>query len=385
MNVEAISIGDEILFGEILDTNAGYAIRCLRELNVTITARVTVGDDEDLIATVLRSARRRADVVLTWGGLGAGEDDVTHRAVSAVTGRRLDSEPPGMEGAVLLGDPATGAYGLLLEDEAGTLICLPGAHRKMAYLLETEALPHLQEKLKREGLLARMVLRTAGVMESNIRQQLTDLEMEAGQQVSYSSYAGQTDVLLTVEADSEEAAQASLANLARKVRARLRDHVYGRGEDRLETVLREYVEHSGLTVCVAEHETSGSLAAMLRPLPGARASFVFPEPASEKGVAAYLELHPPQSESDLTGWCREAAETLRTREGVDVALLVYNHMTQSGVQTLITLAAASGVSMMQRSFGGHPGNIDQWAATLALVHLRRWLLAYHPEAAPVAD
>lgn len=382
MRVEVLSIGDEILCGEVLDTNAGYAIRCLRELDVTITARVTVGDDADLIAEVLRSARRRADVVLTWGGLGDGEDDATRAAVAAVTGRRRRPEPPGVEGATLLGDPTADANGFMLQDEAGTLICLPGAHRRMTYLLETEALPHLQERMAREGLLARLALRTAGVMESNIRQQLADLEMEPGQQVSYSSYAGQTDVLLTVEAGSEEAAQASLADLARRVRARLRDHVYGRGEDTLEKVVVEYVVQSGLTVCVAEHETGGALGRLLRPLPEAETKFVFPEPTSEKGVAAYLEILPPQSESDLTSWCRQAAESLRARAGVDVALLVYNHATQSGVQTLITLAAGSGVSMMQRSFGGHPGNIDQWGATLALVHLRRWLLAYHPEAAP---
>lgn len=385
MKVEVISIGDEILFGEILDTNAGYAVRCLRELSITITARVTVADDEDLIAEALRSARRRADVVLTWGGLGDGADDLTRPAVAAVTGRPLRPEPPGLEGATLLGDDASGAHGLLLEDQAGTLICLPGAHRQMTYLLEMEALPRLQEKAAREGPLARLVLRTAGVMESNIRQQLADLALEPGQQVNYSSYAGQTDVLLTVEADSAEAGQASLASLARRVRAQLRDHVYGRGEDRLETVLLEHVGRSGLTVCVAEHETGDALAAMVRSLPGAGERFLFPKPAVEKGVAAYLELSPPPSESDLTGWCRQAAEAMRTREGVDVALLVHNHATQSGVQTLITLAAASGVSMMQRSFGGHPGNINQWAATLALIHLRRWLLAYHPEAAPPAS
>lgn len=384
MKVEVISVGDEILFGEILDTNAGYAIRCLRELSVTVTGRVTVADDEDMIAAAVRSARRRADMVLTWGGLGEGEDDVTRQAVAAVTGRRLWPEPPGLEGAALLGDPAQGAYGLLVEDDAGALVCLPGAHRQMAYLLETEVLPRLHERLAREGLLERMVLRTAGVMESNLRQQLADLELEAGQQVSYSSYAGQTDILLTVEADSVEGAQGSLANLERRVRARLRDHVYGRGEDRLETVLSAYVARSGLTVCVGEHDTGGALGAMLRPLPLERGRFVFPEQDSEQGLAAYLDLLPPQTESDLTGWCRQAAESLRMRAKADVALLVYNHMTQSGVQTLVTLAAASGVSIMQRSFGGHPGNIDQWAATLALVHLRRWLLAYHPEAAPAA-
>ena len=385
MRVEVISVGDELLFGEILDTNAGYAIRSLRELNVTLTGRVTVADDEELIAGALRSARQRADVVMAWGGLGEEADDLTWEAVAAVTGRRLHPERPGIDGAMLLGDPSRGAYGLLLEDEVGTLVCLPGAHRQMTYLLETEVLPYLQKKLAREGRLVRQVLRTAGLMESNIRQQLAALELQPGQQVSYSSYAGQTDVLLTVEADSAEEAQAALADVARQVREQLGDHVYGQGEDRLEAVLVDYVARTGMTVCVAEHETGGTLAATLRSLLEAETNFVFPEPASKKGVAAYLERLPPQSESDLTGWCRQAAESLRAREGVDLALLVYNHATQSGVQTLVTLAADSGVSMMQRSFGGHPANIDQWAATLALVHLRRWFLAYYPETAPVSS
>ena len=385
MKVEVVSIGDELLFGEILDTNAGYAIRCLRELNVTITGRVTVANDEEFIVGALRNARQRADVVIAWGGLGQEPDDLTWEAVAAVTGRRFHAELPGIDGAMFLGDPGRGSHGLLFEDEAGMLVCLPGAHRQMTYLLETEVLPILQKKLAREGRLARLVLRTAGVMESNIRQQLADLEMQPGQQVSYSSYAGQTDVLLTVEADSAEEAQASLADVVRQVRARLGDHVYGLGEDRLEAVLVDYVARTGMTVCVAEHETGGTLATMMRPLGEAAGNFVFLEAGTEKGVAAYLERLPPQSESDLTGWCRQAAESLRARERVDVALLVYNHATQSGVQTLITLAADSGVSMMQRSFGGHPANIDQWAATLALVHLRRWFLAYYPETAPVSS
>jgi hypothetical protein len=86
------------------------------------------------------------------------------------------------------------------------------------------------------------------------------------------------------------------------------------------------------------------------------------------------------NDTDLTRWCREAAERLKEKAAADIGLLVYNNITPGGIQLLITLASSSGVSVMQRSFGGHPDNIAQWASTLGMVHLRRWLLAHHPEA-----
>jgi hypothetical protein len=97
-------------------------------------------------------------------------------------------------------------------------------------------------------------------------------------------------------------------------------------------------------------------------------------------LAQHLDLSLLTSDTDLTRWCREAAERLKEKAAADIGLLVYNNITPGGIQLLITLASSYGVSVMQRSFGGHPDNIAQWASTLGMVHLRRWLLAHHPEA-----
>ncbi|HEX6383482.1 MAG TPA: hypothetical protein VF177_02325 [Anaerolineae bacterium] len=78
----------------------------------------------------------------------------------------------------------------------------------------------------------------------------------------------------------------------------------------------------------------------------------------------------------MTQWCRTAAEQLRLKSETDLGLVVYKNVTRSGVQVLVTLASPTGVSVTQRSFGGHPENIDQWAFTLGLTHLRRWLLVH---------
>jgi hypothetical protein len=96
-------------------------------------------------------------------------------------------------------------------------------------------------------------------------------------------------------------------------------------------------------------------------------------------LAEYLDLDPLTSDTDLTRWCRDAAEQLREKHSADIGLLIYNYITPGGIQLLITLASSFGVSVMQRSFGGHPDNIAHWASTLGMVHLRRWLLAHHSE------
>jgi hypothetical protein len=93
-------------------------------------------------------------------------------------------------------------------------------------------------------------------------------------------------------------------------------------------------------------------------------------------LADYLHLEKLTPESDLTHWCRVAAERLLLESETDLGLVVYNNVTQGGVQVLVTLASPHGVSVTHRSFGGQPANINQWACTLGLTHLRRWLLAH---------
>ena len=379
MRAEIVSIGNELLLNDILDTNAAYTTRSLREMKVELTCKVTVGDERALIADALRAAIGRADLVITSGGLGRQSDDYTRQAISDVTGRHLIAAAPGVAGATRLGNVQADAYGILLEEADATLICLPGNPRDMTYLFETAVLPYLQKHLPSEGASGWMLLRTAGIMESSIQQQLSDLPLEKGQNLTYTSYAGQTDIRISAEAGTAEEMDIILEQLALAIRERLGDHVYGRNQERLEQLLLEQLRHRRLKVVIAEYETGQALANLMHSLPDTHRTVSFLPLTTHEGIAQYLGLDPLATADDLTRWCRLVAERLRAKTEADLALLVYNNVTQSGVQILVTLAANSGVSMMQRSFGGHPGNIDHWASTLGLVHLRRWLLAYYPE------
>ncbi|MBK7896362.1 MAG: hypothetical protein IPJ90_16110 [Anaerolineaceae bacterium] len=376
MKVEIISIGTELLVSDILDTNAAYISRSLREVNVTLTSKVTVGDDPTMIADTFRVALRRADLVIATGGLGNGKDDFTREAITAVTQRQPIPEPPGIQGSTLLGDSEIGSTGLMLEEDGGVLVCLPGNRREMSYLLETEVLPYLRQRLSSELQTGWTLLRCVGVMESSLKQDLADLNASSEQRITFDSFAGQTNIRLWARAQSAAAVEEQLARLKTAVSQRLGDHVFGGEADRLETVVLHQLKQSSLRLSLAECYTHGMLYNTLATLPNA-ASHVQLHPARTwNDLATALQLEALTSDN-LSQWCRNAANTLRSQTATDLSLIVYNNVTQGGVQILVTLASPHGVSVTQRSFGGHPENIDHWALTLGLTHLRRWLMVHN--------
>lgn len=378
MKVEIISIGNELLMSDILDTNSSYISRSLREVRVSLTCRVTVGDDPDMISDVLQVALQRADVVLTTGGLGRGANDFTRQAVARVTGRTLLDNPPGIEGAVLLGEDDPHPSGLMLKEPQGTLICLPGSRQDMAYLLETIVLPYIKEQLVSEVQVKSgwVLLRTVGVMESSLKQQLSDLGLMPTQRITFDSFAGQSNIRLWAEAESEEQVQHELAILRQEVLARLGDHIFGEGEERLEDVVLQTLLEKNIRLSIAECFTEQIFTRTLVRLPHASKVVTAVPAQTWQEVNDYLSMSDFTPENDLTNWCRSVAERLLPATKTDISLVVYSNMTQGGVQLIVTLASALGVSVTQRSFGGHPENINQWACTLGLTHLRRWLMAH---------
>ncbi len=365
---------------DILDTNASLAARRFQESNIPLVGKITLGDDQVSIEETLLAALGRMDVIVTIGGLGVHDNDLTHKAVAKVTGRKCfpDKVPP-IENVMPIGGPEVGRRGFLLEASNSTLICLPGKPRDMAYLLETEVLPLLQRRNIEDAAHGWALLRTAGLMESTLTQQLMDLNDGDSQRVSLSSFAGQTDIGIWVEGESQVWVNRQLKVLVSEVLNRLGDQIYGRAGDRLEDVILRHLEKSQLKMAAAECYTEGSLAQTLgQAQSGQENSLVTLAPAQTSAeLAQYLELERLTSDTDLTRWCRDAAERLKEKAGADIGLLVYNNITPGGIQLLITLSSSYGVSVMQRSFGGHPDNISQWASTLGMVHLRRWLLAHH--------
>jgi nicotinamide-nucleotide amidase len=375
MKVEIISIGTELLVSDILDTNAAYISRSLREVNVTLTGKITIGDDPEMIADAFQVALRRAHVVIATGGLGKGKDDFTRQAITAVTQRHVIPEPPGIHGAILLGNSDVSSTGLMLEEANGTLVCLPGNRREMSYLLETEVLPYLRQQLDTEMQTGWTLLRCVGVMESSLKQDLADLAASSNHRITFDSFAGQTNIRLSAKASSEQELQEQLQHLKTAVSQRLGDHVFGEEADRLETVVLQNLLKNNLRLNLAECHTHGIINKTITPLAGAAENIRLHPARTGKELGAALQLENLTGDN-LSHWCRSAANALRSQDNSDLSLAVYSNVTQGGIQILVTLASPNGVSVTQRSFGGHPENIDQWALTLGLTHLRRWLMVH---------
>ncbi len=378
MKVEVVIIGTELLANDVLDTNSPYISRCLREVHATLICRVIVGDDVEMITHVLQTAVHRADVVLTTGGMGYGANDVTRQAVARVTGRELVPGPPGIAGATILAGEGSHPSGLLLEQDNVSLMCLPGSRQDMAYVLETAVLPLLKEKLAAATTLCSgwLLLRTVGVMESSLKQQLVDLPLGPKQRITYDSFAGQTNIRLWVEAETDAQVQHELGILRRELLTRLGENIFGEGDDRLEDVILRSLLQKDIRLSIAECYTEQIFARTLARLPQSTKSITFVPTETWQELAKHLDLHSITPDQDLTNWCRTVSERLLHDTKTDICLVIYSNVTQGGVQLLVTLASSLGVSVTQRSFGGHPENIQQWACTLGLTHLRRWLMVH---------
>ncbi len=374
MKVEVISIGTELLMSDVLDTNAAYISRSLQTVGAELIFKVTVGDDLERISEALRVAMKRADVVMTIGGLGTAVHDFTKKAAAAATGTDYDPEWDVVIGAIPIDMSLSDSTPFYLETEEGLLFCLPGNRREMAYILETAVYPFLQRRQQiKSGWI---LLRTVGIMESTMRQRLADLELAPNQSISFDSYAGQTNMRLQVDADTEQEIDTQLTALNQKIRYRLGDHIYGEGNDRLENIIFRMLRNNQYRLAVAECNTSRFLSRAFEQIPEYADNidtFLLDTPAQ---LAEFLTIPLPPKSEGATRWRRLAVEQMRLHQKTDLSLLLFSNITPGGVQLSAFLATGQGISVTQRSFGGHPENINQWACTLGLSHLHRWLLAH---------
>jgi len=297
MRIEVVTIGDELLLGYTIDTNAAHLARTLAAEGVEITRRTTVGDVAGEIADGVRDALDRAGAVITTGGLGPTSDDLTKPSIAELFGRgmMLDEEHLAWmeqrfltlfqrpmpaanrqqamlpEGARKLRNNHGSAPGIWLEDERGRWVAmLPGVPREMRGMLADTLLPLIRDRLGNERRVVRSrTLRTTGIGESLIADRVATLEGGVGDvSLSYLPNAEGTDLRLTVRNAKSDDADRRLADAAARLQSVVGEAVYGEdGADLAETVL-DLCRERALTLAVAESCTGGLLGARLTAIPG---------------------------------------------------------------------------------------------------------------------
>jgi nicotinamide-nucleotide amidase len=334
MKAETISIGTELLLGQITDTNAVWIAERLSEVGVDLYFRTTVGDNVGRIADAIQHALTRADIVITTGGLGPTVDDVTREAVAQATGRDLVLDENLLaqiqrlfekwgrtmsannvrqayipRGATPIENPVGTAPVFIVEHQGKYIVSLPGVPREMKYLMETRILPWLREKTQGEWIILSKTLRTCAVGESQVDEKIADLETSSNPTVGLLAHPGQTDVRITAKARTRAEAEALIQEMEARVRERLGDWIYGEGNETVEEVVARLLAARNWRIAIAETNTAGKIAERLRARP--EGTYVIKS-------AMLLDNVTELSESNAA----TIAQQFRNVTGADVALVV---------------------------------------------------------------
>jgi competence/damage-inducible protein CinA-like protein len=363
-SAEIVTIGTELLLGEIVDTNTQVMARRMRELGFDLRRTSTVGDNTSRIAAALRDALDRADIVLASGGLGPTVDDVTREAVAEALSVTLEYRPelwdqvvaafrrfgrePGESnrrqayvpaGGQAIENPVGTAPAFYVEADRGLVVCLPGVPRELTHLLDGAVVPLLRSRYPSPGALRLRVVHTAGIGESDLGERIGSLLHAANPTIGLAAHPGQVDVRITAKAESGEQAEAMLRATETTVRERLERWIYGVDE----------------TTLVCE---SGTGAALIRRLEGTSA------------FAAGRVLPPGSGADDLD----RALTLLRDDHGAQVALGLTLRQHNGETTATLIIETPAGRRRLPRRFGGHPLHGPQRCATLCLAALKRDLL-----------
>ena len=397
MQAEIVSIGTELLLGEIVDTNAAHIARQLTTIGLNLYYKATVGDNEERIAAVLEQALQRSGIVIATGGLGPTVDDVTREAVARATGRPLEFRPElaaqietffgkrGVQmsennlrqarlprGAIAINNPVGTAPAFIVEGPTGIVIVLPGVPSEMRYLLEHSVLPYLRTRLGLKSVIRVRNLHTAGIGESMVDAQIGDLERAANPTVGLSAHPGQTDIRITCKADSEAEAQRLIAEMETEIRRRLGEHIYGADEETLEGAVLALLEARNKTMAVVETLTNGAITSRLSAV--AHDDRHFKGGIISPGDAALSSLG-LQDEAGLEGpeTAATAARRAREKQGADWGLAILPGRDRA--VAYIALDTGETVIHREREASGRPVELVMpWIVHTALDVVRRALL-----------
>jgi nicotinamide-nucleotide amidase len=351
VTAEILTIGDELLRGEIVDSNKSFLSERLLRIDVEPRYHTSVRDDPADMTDAFRRAARRSAVVLVSGGLGPTRDDLTVEVLAETFGRKLRLHEPSLaaieaffarfgrvmaennrkqaflpEGAEVLPNPIGTAPGCMLEAEGAVFFCMPGVPGELMRMMDEEVLPRLAARIGPAGgtVVRATLLRTFGMGESNLDAELADLARDEHVSLGFRTAFPDNYLRPVARGATEAEAQAHLDRVCAAIEARLGPLVYGRDAETLEQVTGRLLAERGMTVAVAESCTGGLLGARLTAVPGSSRYFLggvvaYANSAKQAllGVSeALLAEHGAVSEPVA----RAMAEGVRKRFGADLAL-----------------------------------------------------------------
>ena len=407
MKAEIIAVGTEILLGEIVDTNSQYIAARLPALGIDLLWVTKVGDNPARLEEALRRAWQRSDLVLSSGGLGPTEDDLTRESIAAVLGEEMRVDPaleehlralfarrrfPMPEGnlkqATLIPSARAipNAYGTApgwwVEREGRVIVALPGPPGEMRPMWEGAVEPELQRRSSGVILVSR-TLKTADLSEGRVDELLGELKRTPNPTVGVYARADGIHVLIAAKAPDRQAAQALIAPIEGEARRLLGNAVWGTDDDTLEQVAGNLLRERGLTLATMESCTGGLLASTITDAPGSSAYFKggLVSYATEMKLAwgvsrAVVEEHGVISAECAREMARVARERLQADIGIGVTGVAGPELQEDKPVGSVHIALDDGsvpARVVSYRFPQSREMIKRRAVTTALALLRRAL------------
>jgi nicotinamide-nucleotide amidase len=407
VNAEIVAIGSELLLGQIVDTNSAWMAQRLAEIGVNLFYKTIVGDNAGRMREIISRALERSDVVITSGGIGPTEDDLTREIVAEVTGRELILDPTLLQqieerfrrrgfimtknnekqayipaGSIPVENPNGTAPSFIVEASHGVIISLPGVPFEMKWLFEQRVIPYLREKFDLREMIVSRVLKIAEIGESGVDDRIGSLiRHSTNPTVGVLAHPGQVDVRISVKAESLEKAEELIAPVEQEVRAAFGHHVFATDHATMEDVVGKLLEAKGLSIAVIEDLTGGMIAQRLQQT--ARESLAEAMIAHTEEPLRRVLRHSRQAEriaellQDDAALTEELAYGIRIHSQADLGLAVRaipdeTRTTQnlSPGTTYVAVADASGLHTREYNFAGR-GTPDLTRITMHALNLVR--------------
>lgn len=298
MKVEIITVGTEILLGDILNTNCRYLSRELAAMGIEMYYQITVGDNEERLLKTLEESLNRSDIVICTGGLGPTEDDITKEVCAKYFGYELELHKPSLdamierfkymnrvptknnekqayfpkEAYILKNDNGT-APGCIMEKEGKMIVVLPGPPKEMESMFENYVKPYLSKLT--DDVIESEVLRIIGVGESKVENDILDI-IDSQTNPTIATYAKgyECTLRITAKAKSVEEAKELIKPMSDEMKRRFGQSLYATGETSIEEVVAKMLVENNLKIAVAESCTGGMVSASLINYPGISSVFM---------------------------------------------------------------------------------------------------------------
>lgn len=412
MRVSTLSIGDEVLFGEVIDTNAAHIASRLYDAGFTVERHLCVGDKESDIIEAMELLAARNDFVIATGGLGPTVDDITAKAAAKAAGRRLilndealahlrefyrklDRElVPSTEKQCLLPakaglvpNPVGTACGFGLPHKGTNFFFLPGVPNEMKRMLDETVIPAILSRRKEERIIRTRQFKVFGLSETQVEGLLKEVARpDAGLAVAYCVNFPEVYVKLRIEGDDEARLSAILDEGCGVTREKLGGYLVAEGEDTIDVVVARLFREKGVTLSLAESCTGGLIAKRVTDMAGSSAYFLEGAVTYSNAVKTRV-LDVPAALIEEKGAVSSAvamamARGMRRKSGSDIALAVTGIAGPDGgtpekpVGTVyLALAGPADCKAKHYKFFGDRDRIRAITAFTAMDWLRRYLLS----------